>query len=140
MGRTLYIIIALAGMAYLFSACSEVGDTMQPENEYGSLSLDLETVQPNRLVITKAATIDVNTFSVVIKQEDKPVKSFGTFQKLKESGTLRLEKEYIQLLPLNREKWRKYPVNPFIAGREMWRSKRMLLQSQRLPAKCSKFA
>ena len=92
MGRTLYIIIALAGMAYLFSACSEVGDTMQPENEYGSLSLDLETVQPNRLVITKAATIDVNTFSVVIKQEDKPVKSFGTFQKLKESGTLRLEK------------------------------------------------
>lgn len=118
MGRILYIIIALAGMAYLFSACSEGEDTMQPENEYGSLSLDLETVQPNRLVMTKAATIDVNTFSVVIKQEDKTVKSFDTFQKLKESGTLRLEKGIYTIVASQQGEMAEVSGQPFYSGQE----------------------
>lgn len=116
MRRTLYIIIALAGMAYLFSACSEEEDTMQPENEYGSLSLDLETVQPNRLVITKAGIIDVNTFSVVIKQEDKPVKSFDTFQKLKENGTLRLEKGVYTIVASQQGELAEVSDQPFYSG------------------------
>lgn len=116
MGRTLYIIIALAGMAYLFSACSEVEDTVLPENEYGSLFLDLETVQPNRLVMTKAAAIDVNTFSVVIKQEDKTVKSFETFQKLKESGTLRLEKGIYTIVASQQGEMAEVSGQPFYSG------------------------
>lgn len=91
MTRTLYIIMALAGMANLFTACSKAEETVQPESEYGYFSLDLEVAQPNRSVITKATGVDVNQFHVVITGKDDYEKKFVTFQELKESGTLRLK-------------------------------------------------
>ena len=35
MRYTLYIILALAGIANLFTACSKAEETVQPESEYG---------------------------------------------------------------------------------------------------------
>ena len=67
MRYTLYIILALAGIANLFTACSKAEETVQPESEYGYFSLDLEVTQPNLSVITKAMGVDVKQFFVVIK-------------------------------------------------------------------------
>lgn len=118
MRYTLYIILALAGIANLFTACSKVEETVQPESEYGYFSLDLEVTQPNLSVITKAMGVDVNQFSVVITGKDNGYKKeFATFQELKEGGTLRLEKgNYTVAVSSEKTQMPEVATTPFYAG------------------------
>lgn len=112
-----YIIVALAGMLHLLSSCSKVEETVQPEGEAGSFSLNVEVAQPNRLVMTKAAEVDVNGFPVVIKKGETEVKTFDSFQALKESGTLRLESgDYTVEVASKKEGMPEVSTEPFYAG------------------------
>lgn len=119
MRHTLYILLVLTGMAYLFSACSKMEEAAPSEDTFGTLALDLATVQPNRLTLTKATTVDVNAFSVTIKQGKNVVKSFDTFQKLKESGTLRLEKGAYTIIASQAGQMAEVSEQPFYLGQKV---------------------
>lgn len=115
-----YIVytIALVGIISLFSACSNENGPSEFNGEYGYLSLNLAVAQSNQVTMTKADAVDVDEFSVEVRnaEDNAVVKSFATFRELKESGTLRLDKGNYKVVVSEQGEMPEVSVDPYYAG------------------------